>query len=234
MIKLASSVPNDAARQLQQQILNGSLPAGSMLPGQRELSARMGISRASLREAISMLEALGMLSSQPGRGVLVTHGRHRSEAELPIGPAAIPAVDMYQFRIALEPVAAALAASRITPSGASQLWAIQQNLEQAIDDNDLIAASEADLAFHLSVAQRSGNAMFQTTIGEAPDPLAHNLRLAFADPQRVRETAEEHRLITLAITAGDALEARNAMRAHLEHTAERAGISLALLQPPTS
>lgn len=226
MIKPVSSVSSDAARELQQQILDGRLPAGTMLPGQRELSVTMGISRASLREAISMLEALGMLSSRPGKGVLVTRGMPRDESELPSGPEPIPAKDMFQYRATIEPVAAALAANRIEPAGASELWALQHTLENAIGTRDLVAASEADLAFHLAVARLCGNAMFTEAVMDARGRVAHNLRLAFADLDRIEETADEHRRITLAISAGDPDGARDAMRAHLANTAARVGIHL--------
>lgn len=228
MIKAVSSVSSDAARQLQQLILDGSLPPGSMLPGQRELSATMGISRASLREAISMLEALGLLSSRPGKGVVVTRGMQRGETELPAGPEAIPAKDMFQYRITLEPAAAALAAGRITPADASTLWSLQHDLERAIAGRDLVAASEVDLSFHQRVARLCGNVLLDEAIADARGRLAHNLRLAFADLGRIGETAEEHHQITLAITAGDAHGAHDAMRAHLTRTAQRAGIQLDL------
>jgi GntR family transcriptional repressor for pyruvate dehydrogenase complex len=226
MIKPISSVSSEAARLLQQQILDGRLPAGSMLPGQRELSVQMGISRASLREAISMLEALGMLSARPGKGVLVTAGMPRDKADLPGGPEAIPAKDMFQYRATIEPMAAALAAGRIDPAGASELWSLQHALEQAIATPDLVAASEADLAFHLRIARLCGNPMFDEAIRDARGRLAHNLRLAFADLGRIQETADEHRRITLAISAGDPAGAREAMRAHLVNTAARVGIRI--------
>lgn len=228
MIKAASSVSNDAARHLQKQILEGQFAPGSMLPGQRELSVSMGISRASLREAISMLEALGMVRSRPGKGVIVTRGEHRDATELPEGPEAIPAKAMFEYRITLEPMAAALTAGRIEPAGASELWSLQHTLESAIAAKDLVLASETDLAFHTRVADLCGNPLFREAIADARGRLAHNLRLAFADLDRIEETAEEHRAITLAITAGNAAGAHEAMRRHLTRTAERAGIALDL------
>lgn len=228
MIKTASSVSNDAARHLQKQILEGQFAPGSMLPGQRELSVSMGISRASLREAISMLEALGMVRSRPGKGVIVTSGQHRDASDLPDGPESIPAKAMFEYRITLEPMAAALAARCIEPAGASELWSLQHTLESAITAKDLVLASETDLAFHTRVAELCGNPLFHEAIADARGRIAHNLRLAFADLERIQETAEEHRAITLAITTGNATGAHEAMRHHLTRTAERAGIALDL------
>ena len=84
-----SSVSNFAAQTLQRQIFSSHYKAGTALPPQRELSEQMGISRASLREAISMLEALGLLRSRAGKGVFVTAGNGWSSHDLPAGPCAM-------------------------------------------------------------------------------------------------------------------------------------------------
>ena len=65
------SIPISMAQTLQQHILSGHYPGGSQLPPQRELARQLGISRASLREALSMLEALGLVEIQPGKGVRI-------------------------------------------------------------------------------------------------------------------------------------------------------------------
>lgn len=229
MLKASRSVASEAASQLQSAILDGRWQTGTMLPGQRELAQSMGISRASLREAISMLEALGLVSAQAGRGVVVTHGQQRESSELPTGPAETQPADTFVFRLALEPLAAFLAAQRITPARASQLWTLQSDLEQALAQIDLVAASEADLAFHLRIAEYSDNPMIAQSLSTASAGLAHNLRLPFADIARIRETADEHRRITSTISAGDAEQARLAMHQHLAGAAARAGVDTTLL-----
>lgn len=234
MIKTVDSIANNAARYLQEKILMGAWAADSMLPGQRELAQEMGISRASLREAISMLEALGMLRAYPGKGVKVTHGLARRAADLPSGPEAIPAEDVFLFRFVLEPAAAAMAAGAINAAGAKALWDLQHALENAIESLDLLAASESDLAFHLEVAVLSGNEMFRQSIVESRSRVAHNLRLAFADLHRIQETALEHRKITAAICSNNQEAAHHAMRTHLLQTAQRAGIQALSLYRPSS
>jgi GntR family transcriptional repressor for pyruvate dehydrogenase complex len=77
------SMPNIAAQTLQRQILSGTYAAGEMLPSQRELAESMGISRASLREALSMLEALGFIRSVPGKGTLVSGAPGRARGPAP-------------------------------------------------------------------------------------------------------------------------------------------------------
>ncbi|MDO6459370.1 FCD domain-containing protein [Granulosicoccaceae sp. 1_MG-2023] len=233
MLKASRSVASEAATQIQARILNGEWPGGTMLPGQRLLSQSLSISRASLREAISMLEGLGLVRPQPGKGVLVTYGTERRCDQLPAGPGDTQPAALLQFRLALEPLAAMLAASAITPAQASALWALQSDLDEAVLNTDLVRASEADLAFHLKVAEISGNPMIAEAIRNASAGLAHSLRLPFAETARIRETAEEHRRITAAITASEPAAARRAMHAHLAGAAARAGLSPDLLNPVT-
>ena len=106
------SVSNIAAQTLQRRILDGDYAPGAALPGQRELAENLGISRASLREAISMLEALGLLRSFVGKGVFVTAGAPADVANLPSGPNAMPPDAIFQMRFVIEPANAALAARR--------------------------------------------------------------------------------------------------------------------------
>ncbi|MCP2779916.1 GntR family transcriptional regulator, partial [Salmonella enterica subsp. enterica serovar Typhimurium] len=67
----STAVAAKAARLIQQWINDGTNPAGSLLPSQRELSERLGISRTSLREAFSTLQGLGLIVPRPGKGVYV-------------------------------------------------------------------------------------------------------------------------------------------------------------------
>ena len=67
----SSTVVNAVVEKLRQALARGQWRSGEMLPGQRELAEQMGISRPSLREAVTVLETLGLVRSMPGKGVLV-------------------------------------------------------------------------------------------------------------------------------------------------------------------
>ena len=155
------SIPISMAQTLQQHILSGHYPGGSQLPPQRELARQLGISRASLREALSMLEALGLVEIQPGKGVRINgphSGRarmHRAYATPALGT--LSPRQLIELRLVLEPGWAALAAVRADDSGLRQLQWTQSQLAHALDRSDLLAAADADLQFHLLLAQLSGN-----------------------------------------------------------------------------
>ncbi len=225
------SMPNIAAQTLQRQILSGTYAAGEMLPSQRELAESMGISRASLREALSMLEALGFIRSVPGKGTLVTE-RQDGRIAPPLPPvgeedSSAPELDLaavFQLRHVLESAAAALAARHIPAHATPRLWGIQARFEDALKNLDLVSASHADLEFHQLVAELSGNPAFVQVVRQFERPISHSLRVPFADRERIWAPAVEHRVIAAAISAGDIEGARRAMQEHIANAAERVGL----------
>lgn len=215
-----------AAQTLQRLILEGVFPRGEALPGQRELAVRLGISRTALREAISTLEALGMVHAQPGKGVFVTAGRARLPEEIPNGPLEQTPQDVFQFRAIVEPAAAALAAMDASPAVRASLHAIEQKMEEALRALDLVGASDADLAFHLAIADYAGNPLLARSIRSLEDSIAYSLRLPFADPAGIWAPVDEHRAVLAAIDVANVQAAQGAMRSHLVKAAERIGTRL--------
>ncbi|THF66526.1 FadR family transcriptional regulator [Pseudothauera nasutitermitis] len=228
------SVSSIAAQALQRRIVSGEFAQGAMLPAQRELAESLNISRASLREAVSMLEALGLVRAQAGKGVLVTWGRKADPEHVPAGPSAVPPNALFEFRQALEPAWAGLAAQRASAADHAELHAIQQEMENALAAGDLVHASEMDLRFHLRLAGLSGNPLMRAAAAQFSAQIAHCLRLPFADVGGMWAPADEHRAILAAIEAGDGAAAARAMRAHLDSAAARTGIDFARPDTPSS
>jgi GntR family transcriptional regulator, transcriptional repressor for pyruvate dehydrogenase complex len=223
------SMPDIAAQTLQRQILSGAYKVGQMLPGQRDLAELLGISRASLREALSTLEALGFIRSLPGKGTLVTSGRSSvARSDTPHAASVSSSAELtatFELRYVFEPAAAALAARNVTGHASLRLWDVQSRFEEALQSIDLISASQFDLAFHQLIAELSGNPGLLQVIRDFEHRISHSLRVPFADHARIWEPAEEHRAIAAAISAGDAEGARQAMQTHLQHSAARIGIA---------
>jgi GntR family transcriptional regulator, transcriptional repressor for pyruvate dehydrogenase complex len=212
-----------AAQTLQRQIHEGQYLPGASLPGQRELSTALGISRTVLREAVSMLEALGIVRSQAGKGVFVTAGRAAS-SELPIGPLDMPPQAVFQFRSIIEPAAAALMARYASDAQIAALEATQARMQTALHAMDLVTAADADLEFHLTIASASANPMLTAAITALEAPIGYSLRLPFADwadPVGIWAPADEHRVVLDAISAHDTHAAHAAMLTHLVRAAAR-------------
>lgn len=218
------SVSSIAAQSLQRRITSGEMPLGSALPSQRELADSLGISRASLREAISTLEALGLVRSQAGKGVYVTWGGKPDTEHLPLGPSAMPPEALFEFRYALEPAWTSLATRRITADERQTLESCQQAMENALHAGDLVTASELDLQFHMTLASLSGNPALAAVAIQFNGQIAHSLRLPFANAANIWAPADEHRAILAEIATGNSAAAGQAMRTHLSAAAARVGI----------
>lgn len=218
------SVANIAAQNLQRRITTGEFALGSTLPSQRELADSLGISRASLREAISTLEALGLVRSQAGRGVFVTYGARPEPADLPRAGGALTPQALYELRYTLEPAWCSLAAARISSAEIDELERIEAAMEAALRVADLVGASERDLEFHIRLAEMSGSQGLVAAAHQFRDLIAHCLRLPFANASAIWAPADEHKRILAALTAGDPALAAEAMRAHLDAAANRVGV----------
>jgi GntR family transcriptional regulator, transcriptional repressor for pyruvate dehydrogenase complex len=217
------SIANVAAQNLQRLISDGSYPAGSMLPSQRDLADRLGISRTSLREAISMLEALGLVRSHAGKGVYVTAGQGREAGDMPASSASMRPESIFQFRFVIEPAAASLVAADISLDLAP-LQEIQHSLESALHAMDLVMAADWDMEFHRRIARLSGNEAFVSVLHQMESQVAYSLQLPFANPQSIWETADEHLAVIHAIASHEPAAAKQAMQTHLLRAAARVGI----------
>ena len=217
------------AQQLQARIRDAEWAGAGRLPGQRQLADMLGVSRASLREATTMLESLGLLRSEAGRGVFIVregekrsgtaHGRWRFQGRYALR-------DVYLVRNELEELATAMAAQVVTKAGLGRLSATIDRMRIAADTGDLVAMSEADRLFHARIFEIAGSPML-VDVADSIGALVENSRqVAFADPARVREPIREHARIVDALASGSADVARRAMREHIRNVADRAGLSL--------
>jgi GntR family transcriptional regulator, transcriptional repressor for pyruvate dehydrogenase complex len=213
------SMPNLVAQTLQQRIVSGMYAPGDVLPGQRDLAGQLGVSRGALREAVSVLTALGFLRSVPGKGTFVAQPGERAGQ-----PAGHSAEQTMQLRYIVEPGAAALAARTTGAGAAAQLLGLQSRFHDALLKNDLLDAASCDLAFHQAIAAFSGNDILTQISRSFEDRIGDSQRFPLANTPRLIEAFEEHEQITAAVVGGDALAAHLAMQRHLRGAAERAGV----------
>lgn len=219
------------AQQLQTNIRSKEWIDVGKLPGQRQLSEELGVSRASLRSAITMLESLGLLRSEPGRGVFIVRlgaegsgkaferWRLRSRYTLR---------DVYLVRNEMEELAVAMATSVVTDAGIARLRTTIDRMEAAAVADDLVAMSEADRTFHARIFEIAGSSMLHDLVDNIADVIERSRQIAFADPARVREPIREHVRIVKAMSTGSPSAARRAMRAHICNVADRAGLTLVI------
>ncbi|GAA5236963.1 FadR/GntR family transcriptional regulator [Verticiella sediminum] len=209
---------------LQEKIVSGAWPPGHRLDSQRELAEQFQVSRASLREAISSLEAFGLVSVEPGRGVFVTE----PGATVPIAwPAQVDytAEELYEARFLLEGAAAALAALTITPAALDELGRIVDAMQAALQAYDQAELDRLDFAFHAAIASAGQNRLLSALL--APHFSERDMSTtAIVDVALISTRVKEHRQIHAAIAARDARAAQRAMQRHVLRAAGRGRAAL--------
>lgn len=197
--------------ELRRRIVNGGYAPGDRLTEDR-LAEAFGVSRNPVREAIRVLEAEGFVVAQPRRSAVV--------ATL----SAQDVRDLFDVRLALEPLAARLAAQRAGPAAAEALREITAAAEAAATARQLDRVSELNTRFHAAICGFSGNVLLRSMSEKLHARLQWVYRQSAAD--RVNHSWAEHESLMAAIGAGDgdkaAAEATNHIRA-----AQAAALALA-------
>ncbi|WEH12822.1 GntR family transcriptional regulator [Streptomyces sp. VNUA24] len=192
-----------------------------LLPGDRllvaDLAQRFGVSPTPVREALSLLEAEGLVAKRPRQGYVVGDLLDRATLE-----------SLYALRLRLEPWAAGLAATHGTTEQIGRLDAMcgpPPSDADVASYHGYSSVSDQDLGFHRVVADASGNVVLGDVLGR----LAPKLRQFHAYHQAGATALAwtEHRAITDAIVRGDAEAAEAAMTAHLRAALERIRASIA-------
>ena len=218
-------VPRTVSDHLQALILRGGLKPGDRLPSQRDLAEQLGVSRPSLREAISVLAAMGLVSVRVGSGVYVAP----RSARAPLWRFAdrCSPRDVYEARLGLEGYAARLAAERASAADATRLDATTAAMRDALAADDIAGMAAADAAFHDLVFALAANPVLAGMYRPVRDLAVETQRLPMTLRIRLDETLREHEEVCAAIVTGDSGGAEAAMARHIRTAARRYGIEIA-------
>jgi DNA-binding FadR family transcriptional regulator len=214
------------ARELRERILNGELAEGTALPAERELVKQTQMSRATVREALRILEVQNLVRVRAGRagGAFVQRPTTKSMANsvgILIRGQRIKLADLMDTREALEPFCAELAARNRTDDDLAVLE--KANDDIANPDADLPTFLQANLDWHVGVAVAGHNELligFMTALSHAIYTGTENA--AFVDDEVRAVTQRAHRSITTAIRSRDAEAAARRMRRHVHSYAKAA------------
>jgi GntR family transcriptional repressor for pyruvate dehydrogenase complex len=212
--------------QLSEHIQNGELKPGDKLPTETEIVVEQGVSRSVVREAISRMQAAGLVETRHGIGTFVLPP---PPPAMGIDPATVTTVRdviaLLELRIGLETEAAGLAAARRSEAQLEEVRAALAALQEGARRGE--ETVELDQRFHLAIAQASGNQYFHAILQHLganiiPRARINSARLTHADPVRYMEqVGREHEQIVDAIARGDSESARAAMRLHIGNSRER-------------
>ncbi len=205
-------------------IASGLFPVGRKLPSEAVLADRYDVSRPVLRDALARMRADGLIVSRQGYGSEVV--RLPGTEVLSMAPTGTLADLMraFEFRLALEGEAAALAADRRGERDLREMRLALKALDSHIQGGEL--GAESDIRFHNAVANATSNAYFRTALQSLSREMAKGIEIARTlslsiSRERVRIVQDEHRKIFEHIVRREPELAREAMRSHLQNTRMR-------------
>jgi len=209
------------------QLRNGAIKPGEKLPPESEIMQTFGVSRGVVREALSRLQAAGLVQTHHGVGTFALESTAEGRFQfLPAtGGGITEMLDMLELRTSVESDAAGLAASRRTDEHLRKMRSALDDFEQ-----HLAAVGETvapDFRFHLAIAQATGNRYFSELMGHLGLEVIPRTRVSSSwlnvekRAQHLHKVNQEHQDIYAAIERRDPEAARAAMRIHLVNSRER-------------
>ncbi|MEE1920614.1 FadR/GntR family transcriptional regulator [Pseudomonas sp. 148P] len=222
----SSTVVNAVVDKLRQALARGQWRSGEMLPGQRELAEQLGISRPSLREAVTVLETLGLVRSMPGKGVLVLDADSAEPVLVPATVAEASLEDVLQLRYTLEPFIVGLVAQSISSQETGQLRLTLMDMREALDADDAEAGVSAYIAFHEALFALTSNPIFQSVVQQTSNALKQSAQVLRKSPEHLAARLEENEAVVRAIRNKDSAQASAQMRRHILQEGRRMGIEL--------
>ena len=217
-----ASVKDQTLEQLKNYILSGVVRLGERLPSERALADALGVGRYSVREALKVLEAVGLVESRVGEGTFLTTNTGASFGRilgLSFATWGGTIIELLDARKMIEVEAARAAAERATPQEVklieTELKTMRANMDRAQ------AYLRADFNFHRRIGEASQNAIISQFVSNLIDLLEEVLRESHSDSLPAQaEGGGTHQAIFDAIARGDADAAGDLMRDHIQFSSE--------------
>ena len=206
--------------QIKAMITEGNLKPGDILPSEREMSDRLKVSRASVREALSALHLMGLVEIKSGEGTFIK----QTSIDSIIEPLALvllmerdTVIEILEVRKGLEVEAAGLAALRRDEEDLAKMREALDEMKRDVDQSEI--GEKADWKFHYTVAQASQNILLtrlMNTVSDTIENTMHTSRQKLYSTEKMPQILlDAHEGIYEAIRNGDSMEARKRMFEHL-------------------
>jgi len=209
----------DIVSQIRERIYRGEFKVGSRMPSERELIEDLGVSKASLREAFRVLEADGLIYSQPGGGRFVRFVESNAmfRATVRIGNLEKQKIFyLLEAREAIECRIAQLAAMRATPEDVEKLRAIIEQIRSGVGDIEgAVDLFDVDTQFHKQLAIASQNPILFNWLDLSIGMLQDSRKRTLLVPQRQKLLVGELTEIFKAIIKKNPIKAASTMRKHI-------------------
>ena len=209
------------AEQIRKLISSGALKPGDLLPPERELAAKLGVGRSSVRDAVRTLEVMGILEPRQGHGTVVRD----LSADALVVPLSLVLTrkrelvhELLDVRRMIEPALAARAAKNATPEEIAHLTAILDRHEAKLRRGE--QAIDEDSDFHYALALAARNSVVLRVLDVLMDLLRESRSRSLQVPGRPKRSFDGHRRILRAIQRRDAKAAEAAVKQHLKEIEE--------------
>ena len=210
-------IAEEIADRIRRLILDGTPRSGEPLPSERDLAERFGVSRGSVRDALRMLETIGLLETRHGQGTF--------PRELDVGRLVAPLASVLTYRRDLqtelmdvrrmfEPAVARAAALRTTPGDVADLRQILEIQRRKLKTGR--SAILEDTAFHAALARATQNRVVVSIMETLNDLLVESRKLTLKKRGRPERSLKGHEAVIDAIAAGNGEAAADAMRRHID------------------
>jgi DNA-binding FadR family transcriptional regulator len=198
---------------------------GDKLPNETELSAKLNISRTTLREAIRILITYGVLEIKRGKGTYIKSD-HKQTGEMGLTELAtlhINVRELYEMRLIFEPESAYYAAKRATEKELERILYYGRLEEELILQKK--DRTEADQAFHKSIAKATHNEFMNRLMPILYQAIDKGVLLSESNEIMIQNTLNDHRMVMDFLSKRDAQGARTAMKLHIIHAMRGLGIT---------
>ena len=212
-------LPEKVIDEIRDRLNRGQLKLGDKLPNQNQLSSELGVSRTSLREAMKILDLLGVIEQRPGYGTVIRKEipeLNAKSAHLPLMSDAAATYELLEAREIIECGAVRLAAKKANPDQIQDLYDLIEKMEVYLENDEHDAYKKIDLAFHGLINSVSGNrflndpsAVLNQYMEQCID---ENIDLL---PGLLKESQKYHRAVCESIARHDPDKAESAMRRHI-------------------
>jgi len=201
------------ARQIMTWVTENGLKVGDRLPPERELAARLGVSRATVSQALVAMEVVGVVTVRHGDGAVLVDSTGSSKLVQELRKHAQRLPEIIEAREALETKLAALAALRRTDEDLARIEEALVVMERDVEAGG--RGVEGDELFHAAVTAAGHSPLLARLMGEISDLIKETRIESLSEPGRPRDSLDGHRKIADAIRRGEVEAAASAMHDHV-------------------
>ena len=212
------SAVQQVEKRLSEYIIDGTVQIGDKLPTEKQLCEQLTVGRGTIREAMRLLQARGLVEMRAGRGAFVASKTELGEDDVADWFRAneVQIKDVIDVRAAIEPYATRLAIMRCTEEDVNHLLEIHHACEVAAKEHDVQALGRLDTELHLAIAETTRNKLFVDINNRICGALKSFRHKTFIIPNNVRNVIPAHTAIINAFLKRDPVLGEHAMALHIE------------------